>query len=72
MEKILFLVHRISFPPNKGDKTRSFHLLRYLASRYQVWLGAFVDNPADWRYLDHLRPYCAEVVLQTWISDRSN
>jgi len=27
MEGLLFLAHRIPFPPNKGDKIRSFHLL---------------------------------------------
>ena len=30
MEPVLFLVHRIPFPPNKGDKVRSFHLLKFL------------------------------------------
>ena len=31
MEPLLYLVHRIPFPPNKGDKIRSYHLLRHLA-----------------------------------------
>jgi sugar transferase (PEP-CTERM/EpsH1 system associated) len=47
LEPILFLTHRIPFPPNKGDKIRSHHLLRYLASRYRVFLGTFVDDAAD-------------------------
>ena len=33
MEPLLFLTHRLPFPPNKGDKVRSFHLLHFLASR---------------------------------------
>ena len=28
---LLFLAHRIPYPPNKGDKIRSWHLLRHLA-----------------------------------------
>ena len=44
---LLFLCHRIPYPPNKGDKIRSFHLLRALAGRYQVHLGCFVDEPAE-------------------------
>jgi hypothetical protein len=52
MEPVLFLVHRIPFPPNKGDKVRSFHLLKFLASRYRVHLGTFVD---DRRELAHVR-----------------
>ncbi len=62
-EGLLFLAHRIPFPPNKGDKIRSFHLLRHLASRYAVHLGAFVDDPDDWRYAEALQPYCASVKL---------
>jgi hypothetical protein len=47
MEPLLFLAHRIPDPPNKGDKIRSYHLLRFLATRYRVYLGTFVlDTPA--------------------------
>ncbi len=63
MEGLLFLAHRIPFPPNKGDKIRSFHLLRHLAARYAVHLGAFVDDPDDWQYQDALKPYCASIKL---------
>ncbi|WP_324780149.1 TIGR03087 family PEP-CTERM/XrtA system glycosyltransferase [Thiobacillus sedimenti] len=62
-EGLLFLAHRIPYPPNKGDKIRSFHLLRHLSTRYRVHLGAFVDDPADWQYREALRPYCASVRL---------
>ena len=63
MDGLLFIAHRIPYPPNKGDKIRSFHLLRHLAERYAVHLGAFVDDPADWQYRDALAPYCASVKL---------
>ena len=63
MDGLLFLAHRIPFPPNKGDKIRSFHLLRHLAQRYRVYLGAFIDDADDWQYADALAPYCAEIKL---------
>ena len=63
MEGLLFLAHRIPFPPNKGDKIRSFHLLRHLSARYEIHLGAFVDDPDDWQYRDALQPYCASIKL---------
>ncbi len=63
MEGLLFLAHRIPFPPNKGDKIRSYHLLRHLAARYEIHLGAFVDDPDDWQYQDALKPYCASIRL---------
>lgn len=60
---LLFLCHRIPFPPNKGDKIRSYHLLRYLSAHYRVYLGAFVDDPQDWVYADKLEELCEEVHL---------
>jgi sugar transferase (PEP-CTERM/EpsH1 system associated) len=63
MEGLLFLAHRIPYPPNKGDKIRSFHLLRHLSARYAIHLGAFVDDPEDWQYGDALKPYCASIKL---------
>ena len=46
-QKLLYLVHRLPYPPNKGDKIASFNLLRFLARRYDVYLGTLVDDPAD-------------------------
>lgn len=63
MDGLLFLAHRIPYPPNKGDKIRSFHLLRHLGTRYAIHLGAFVDDPADWHYEAALKPYCASIKL---------
>ena len=61
---LLFLVHRIPYPPDKGDKIRSFHLLKAFASEYRVHLGSFVDNPADWKHADALKQWCASVELR--------
>jgi sugar transferase (PEP-CTERM/EpsH1 system associated) len=61
MEPLLFLAHRIPYPPNKGDKSRSYHLLRFLASRYRIHLGTFVDDSSDLQYVPKLRDYCASV-----------
>ncbi|MGN7610995.1 TIGR03087 family PEP-CTERM/XrtA system glycosyltransferase [Magnetococcales bacterium HHB-1] len=51
MEDLLLLVHRIPYPPNKGDKIRSYPLFRYLCKRYRVHLGTFIDDPKDLEYL---------------------
>lgn len=63
MDGLLFLAHRIPFPPNKGDKIRSFHLLQHLSKRYEIHLGAFIDDVDDWQYQDALKPYCASIKL---------
>ncbi len=60
MKSLLFLAHRIPYPPNKGDKIRSYHFLKYLTDAYSVHLGTFIDDPNDWQYTDKLDAICAE------------
>jgi sugar transferase (PEP-CTERM/EpsH1 system associated) len=61
MARILYLVHRLPYPPNKGDKVRSYHLLRHLAERHEVLLGTFVDDPDDEQHVATVRQWCADV-----------
>lgn len=61
---VLFLAHRIPWPPNKGDKVRSFNILRHLAQRYRVYLGTFVDHPDDLAHVDRLSEWCADVHVE--------
>ena len=63
MGDILFLAHRIPYPPDKGDKIRSWNMLRFLASRGRVHLGAFVDDPEDMRHAEALKAICGDVKL---------
>ncbi len=60
-EPLLFLCHRIPFPPNKGDKIRSFNILKQLHETFDVYLGCFIDDPFDKRYVDELGGYCKEL-----------
>lgn len=61
MSKLLYLVHRIPFPPNKGDKIRSFNFLKALVKEHDIYLGFFIDDPIDQQYVDELRSYCKEL-----------
>jgi sugar transferase (PEP-CTERM/EpsH1 system associated) len=61
MANLLYLVHRMPYPPNKGDKVRSYHLLMHLARQHRVFLGTFVDDPDDFQHLPALRALCADV-----------
>jgi sugar transferase (PEP-CTERM/EpsH1 system associated) len=60
MDHLLYLTHRIPYPPNKGDKIRSYHLLKYLAQHYHVHLGTFIDDPDDWQYVNTVSKLCKE------------
>ena len=61
MATLLYLVHRMPYPPDKGDKVRSFHLLKQLLANHQVFLGTFVDDEQDLQHIDTLRALCADV-----------
>ncbi|MFZ5747717.1 MAG: TIGR03087 family PEP-CTERM/XrtA system glycosyltransferase [Pseudomonadota bacterium] len=57
MGDILFLAHRVPFPPDRGDKIRGFHILKYLSERKRVHLIAFADDPADMKRKGGLARY---------------
>jgi sugar transferase (PEP-CTERM/EpsH1 system associated) len=63
---ILFLTHRVPFPPNKGDKIRTFHQLEHLAARHNVYCACFVDRPADEVNAIALRQWCKGVIAVPW------
>lgn len=48
MSEILFLSHRIPFPPDRGDKIRSHHVLRHLAKLAPVHVATFADDALDY------------------------
>ncbi len=60
MEELLFLAHRIPYPPDKGDKIRSWNFLRHLTEHHRVFLGCFVDEARDWEFVDELRDLCED------------
>ncbi len=62
MEELLFLAHRIPYPPDKGDKIRSWNILKHLAGRYRIRLGCLIDDPHDRQYVPELARICAEVM----------
>lgn len=65
MANILYLVHRLPYPPNKGDKVRSYHLLRHLSRNHRVFLGTFIDDPDDTQHLPMLNALCSGIKAVT-------
>jgi sugar transferase (PEP-CTERM/EpsH1 system associated) len=55
MPETLFLAHRIPFPPDRGDKIRTFHELKHLAGLGRVHLACLADDEADAANLAGLR-----------------
>jgi sugar transferase (PEP-CTERM/EpsH1 system associated) len=59
MRDLLFLTHRIPYPPNKGEKIRAYHALRYLQRHFRVHLGSFIDSADDLPFAEKLAADCA-------------
>jgi len=63
--EILFLSHRIPYPPDKGDKIRSWRLFEHLTKTYDVHLACFVDDKRDLVHTAFLRQHCASATFIT-------
>jgi polysaccharide biosynthesis protein PslH len=61
---LLLLVQRIPFPPDKGEKIRSYNIVRYFAERYNVYLGTCIDDPADAAHIETLRAMVHELHVE--------
>jgi len=60
---VLFLAHRAPFPPDRGDRIRSYHVLRHLAQRARVHLVAFADTAAECTPAPELRALTASCTI---------
>lgn len=63
MSDILFLAHRVPYPPDRGDKVRSHHVLRHLSTLGRVHLATFADDPRDRGHDAALKQWCASAVV---------
>lgn len=61
---LLLLVQRIPFPPDKGEKIRSYNIVRYFSERYDVYLGTCIDDPADVAHIETLRAMVRELHVE--------
>jgi sugar transferase (PEP-CTERM/EpsH1 system associated) len=63
MGELLFLAHRIPFPPDRGDKIRSHALLKALAARSPVHVATFGETDADMAAEEELAATAASHIL---------
>ncbi len=64
MGEILFLSHRIPWPPDRGDKIRSHHILKRLVEMAPVHIGTFADDDRDVSFTRDLQEICASVHVE--------
>jgi len=64
MGDLLFLAHRVPYPPDRGDKIRSYNILKHLAERHRIHLATFADDEADVAAAEALRPLVAKLHVE--------
>ena len=45
--RILYVTHRVPFPPDRGDRIRTWNILKFLARHAEVDLLSFADEPVS-------------------------
>jgi sugar transferase (PEP-CTERM/EpsH1 system associated) len=61
--RILYLVHRVPYPPDKGDRIRAFHVLKHLARDASVSVACLADEPVADASIAELRTRCERVAI---------
>jgi polysaccharide biosynthesis protein PslH len=64
MREILFLAHRVPWPPDRGDKIRSFHILDRLKNMAPVHVAAFADDARDTGFAESERAGLASLHVE--------
>lgn len=62
MERLLYISHRLPYPPDKGERLRAFHEIKLLADRYELTLASLIHDPAEMACVPPLEAICHEVV----------
>jgi len=63
MKRLLFIAHRVPYPPDKGERVRAFHEITALAQHYRITLAAPVHGRDDRAAARGLEPWCERIVL---------
>src|SRR5579862_7881621 len=61
--RVLYLCHRVPYPPDKGDKIRAFHQLRAMSARHEVDVFTLADDDADMEHRQALEAYCHRLTV---------
>jgi len=59
--KILFLCHRMPYPPERGGKIRPFNMIRHLARSHEVTVATLARTPQERADGQELRRYCDDL-----------
>jgi sugar transferase (PEP-CTERM/EpsH1 system associated) len=63
--RILFVCHRVPFPPKRGGKIRPFNIIRHLSNRgHEVAVASLARNAEELAEAEGLRGHCARTLVE--------
>ena len=62
--RLLMLTHRAPYPLNRGDRIRSYHLLRELSGKWRISLGCVNDEPITASQELELSRHCEQLAIE--------
>ena len=63
MKRLLFIAHRVPYPPNKGERVRAFHEIQSLGRHFRLTLASLSHTPSDVANAEPLRRACEKVII---------
>src|SRR5213596_1371926 len=62
--KILFLSHRLPYPPNEGGKIRAFNMIRHLSRNHSVVVASLAHSEQELKEGSGLKQQCEELIAE--------
>ena len=62
--RILFICHRLPYPPNRGGKIRPFNMIRHLGQKHSVVVASLAHSEQEYVDGAGLNDYCDEVIAE--------
>ena len=62
--RVLMLTHRMPYPPDRGDRIRSYHMLRFLARHFEVSIACTSDEAVWLQHHQLLSTIAKRVMIQ--------
>ncbi|MBI1804268.1 MAG: glycosyltransferase [Ignavibacteriae bacterium] len=59
--RILFLTSRLPYPPYRGDKLRTWNLIKQISKKHEITLLSFIQDKSERKWIDELKVYCKEI-----------
>jgi len=62
MKRLLFISHRVPYPPDKGERVRAFHEIEALAQHFRVTVATLTHQPSDVEAAAELKRWCEKII----------